>query len=104
MDGVLDRRYRFLFSFGCLCFSVFFGAPVVAMARGPAGSIGSAMLEYAVALLFLGFALGFFTVGVRMLFAQPTARKVPVEALGHCLVCGERTPSDVTCPRCGEPP
>ncbi|WP_394841723.1 hypothetical protein LZC95_32190 [Pendulispora brunnea] len=105
MDGVLDRRYRFLFVFGCLCFSVFFGAPVVAMLHGgPAGSIGNKVAEVAVVLLSLGFALGFFMVGVRMLFAQPMARKLPAEALEHCLVCGELTPSNVTCPCCGEPP
>ncbi|WP_394831034.1 hypothetical protein LVJ94_31440 [Pendulispora rubella] len=103
MGGVLERRYGFLLAFGSLCFALFFGALVVAMLRGSAGSVVGEVLEYAMALLFLGFALGFFIAGGCMLFARPGARKVPAEALEHCLVCGERAPRDVTCPCCGEP-
>jgi len=105
MDGVLDRRYRILFVLGCLCFSVFFGALFAGFVGGTTGASTNAVLDYAVALMFLAMALGFLTMGGTMLFArQRRARKLPAEALQHCLVCGECTPSDVTCPCCGEPP
>ncbi|MDI1432057.1 hypothetical protein [Polyangium sorediatum] len=106
-DFDLGTRSRYLgailwFALALFCLALAFGMLSAPIQGHPVLAV---LIKGSIVLLLGSIGVGTLVSGINTLSgASGKARGVPDEALAHCLTCGERTPNDVVCPVCGEPP